>query len=413
MVKVKPFYALRPDANLAPMVAALPYDVMSSDEAREMVKDNPFSFLHIDKAEIDLDKSVDLYDGRVYDKAKENLIRFEKEGVYVNDSVKRYYFYRQIMNGHSQTGIVGCASIDDYLENRIKKHEFTRADKEIDRIRHVSTCSAQTGPIFLAFKDNSVLESIIVKEAEKTPIYDFIAEDGIRHTVWATEDRAVCEQIENAFLSTDALYIADGHHRAASAVKVGVKRREENPNYKGDEEFNYFLSVIFPASSLKILDYNRLLKDLNGYSTDEFLSIVEEKIGKLEYVENGPYRPESLHTFGLYLDNKWYKVTMHNSITNGNSAVENLDCSILQKYLLSAILGIDDPRSDKRIDFAGGIRGLKYLEERCGQDMRMAISMYPTSLDELMAVADSGQVMPPKSTWFEPKLRSGLLIHKI
>lgn len=413
MVKVKPFYALRPDATLASMVAALPYDVMSSEEAREMVKDNPFSFLHIDKAEIDLDKSVDLYDEKVYAKAKENLNRFEKDGIYINDNVKRYYFYRQIMDDHSQTGIVGCASIDDYLENRIKKHEFTRADKEIDRIKHVSVCSAHTGPIFLAFKNNSELEGIIDKETAKTPLYDFVAEDGIRHTVWATDDEAVCGQIEKAFCDTEALYIADGHHRAASAVKVGLKKREENPNYKGDEEFNYFLSVIFPANSLKILDYNRLLKDLNGYSVDEFLTLINEKIGKLELFENGPYHPEKLHTFGIYLDKKWYKVTMYDEIINGNSAVELLDCSILQKHLLSSILEIKDPRTDKRIDFAGGIRGLEYLEDRCNRDMCMAISMYPTSLNELMAVADSGEVMPPKSTWFEPKLRSGLLIHKI
>lgn len=413
MVIVKPFYALKPEASIASKVAALPYDVMSSDEAREMVKDNPFSFLHIDKAEIDLDKSIDLYDDMVYAKAKENLNRFENEGIYVNDNVKRYYFYRQIMGDHAQTGIVGCASIDDYLENRIKKHEFTRADKEIDRIKHVSACSAQTGPIFLAFKNNTTLEGIIEKETSKKPIYDFVSEDNIRHTVWETDDKLTCEIIEKAFLDTEALYIADGHHRAASAVKVGVKKREENSNYDGTEEFNYFLSVIFPAKSLKILDYNRLLKDLNGYSVNEFLNLINEKIGRVENVENGPYHPEALHTFGIYLDSKWYKVTMYDDITNGVSAVDRLDCSILQKYVLSEILGIEDPRSDKRIDFAGGIRGLKYLEERCNQDMKMAISMYPTSLNELMAVADSGEVMPPKSTWFEPKLRSGLLIHKI
>lgn len=413
MVKVKPFCALRPNASIASKVAALPYDVMSSDEAREMVKDNPFSFLHIDKAEIDLDKSIDLYDDKVYAKAKENLDRFENEGIYENDNVKRYYFYRQIMGDHAQTGIVGCASIDDYLENRIKKHEFTRADKEIDRIKHVSACSAQTGPIFLAFKNNLVLEDIIKKETSKEPIYDFTSEDNIRHTVWATDEELTCEIIEKAFLNTESLYIADGHHRAASAVKVGIKKREENPNYNGTEEFNYFLSVIFPAQTLKILDYNRLLKDLNGYTSEEFLNILNDRIGKVEFIENGPYHPEKLHTFGLYIDNKWYKVTMYEAITKGSNAVENLDCSILQKYLLSNILGIEDPRSDKRIDFSGGIRGLKYLEERCSQDMKMAISMYPTSLNELMAVADSGQVMPPKSTWFEPKLRSGLLIHKI
>lgn len=413
MVTVKPFSAMRPNEQLAHLVAALPYDVMSSEEARAMVKDNPYSFLHIDKAEIDLDKDIDLYDDRVYNKAKENLERFEKEGVFVNDTQKKYYFYRQIMGEQSQTGIVGCASIDDYLENRIKKHEFTRADKEVDRIRHVSTCSAQTGPIFLAFKENVELETIIDEETKKTPLYDFVAEDGVRHTVWATEDSDLVSAIEQAFKNTEALYIADGHHRAASAVKVGVEKRRQNPNFTGNEEFNYFLSVIFPSKSLKIMDYNRLLKDINGMSPCEFLRVVQDKIGSVEEYKNGPYHPERLHTIGIYLDNKWYKVTFYDELCNADAPVDRLDCAILQKNLLSNILGINDPRTDKRIDFAGGIRGLEYLENRCKEDMCMAISMYPTSLNELMAVADCGDVMPPKSTWFEPKLRSGLLIHKI
>ncbi|MBO5211973.1 MAG: DUF1015 domain-containing protein [Clostridia bacterium] len=414
MITVKPFYALRPTKELASKCAALPYDVMSSEEAREMVKDNPYSFLHIDKAEIDLDKSIDLYDERVYAKAASNLQQFEKDGVYINDTDKKFYFYRQIMDGRSQTGIVGCASIDDYLENRIKKHEFTRADKEIDRIKHVDICSAHTGPIFLAYKNSLKLDEIIISQTEKAPLYDFVAEDGVRHTVWATDGADTDKEIEEAFSALNALYIADGHHRAASAVKVGVKRREENPNYTGKEEFNYFLSVIFPAKSLKILDYNRLLKDLNGMSSEEFLNAVKENVGTVEeYKENGPCRPQEKHSFGMYLDGKWYLVKFHNELCNAKDPVDRLDCAILQKNLLSKILGINDPRSDKRIDFAGGIRGLKYLEQRCQYDMRMAIAMYPTSLDELMAVADSGAVMPPKSTWFEPKLRSGLLIHKI
>ena len=414
MITVKPFFALRPHSNFVKECAALPYDVMSSDEARVEVEGKPYSFLHIDKAEIDLDKSVDLYDESVYAKAASNLKEFEEKGVYVNDSKKRYYFYRQIMNGRAQTGIVGCVSIDDYLENRIKKHEFTRADKEIDRIKHVDTCSAHTGPIFLAYKDSASLDEIIAKETEKTPLYDFIADDGIRHTVWATEDASVDKAIEDTFASLDALYIADGHHRAASAVKVGLKRREENPSYTGSEEFNFFLSVIFPSKSLKILDYNRLIKDLNGLTPDEFLSLISKTVGTVEAYEGfEPYSPEGVHTVGIYVNKKWYKVKFYDSICNEGSAVERLDCAILQKNVLSAILGINDPRSDKRIDFAGGIRGLEYLEERCNQDMVCAISMYPTSLDELMAVADSGAVMPPKSTWFEPKLRSGLLIHKI
>ncbi|MBR2943641.1 MAG: DUF1015 domain-containing protein [Clostridia bacterium] len=414
MITVKPFNALRPTPSLADKCAALPYDVMSSDEAREMVKGNEYTFLRIDRAEVNLEKGVDIYSDRVYNTAKEMLEKFEKDGVYVSDTQKRYYFYRQIMGSQSQTGIVGCASIDDYLENRIKKHEFTRADKEIDRIKHVDTCSAQTGPIFLAYKDSETLDNIICKQTEKEPLYDFVSEDGVRHTVWTTDGEAVDNEIECAFKGLDALYIADGHHRCASAVKVGTKRRGENPNYTGNEEFNFFLSVIFPSKTLKILDYNRLLKDLNGHGVEDFLKIVEQKLGTAQkYEGEGAYRPEKKHTVGIYVGESWYKVTFHPEICSAERAVDRLDCAILQKYLISDILGIDDPRTDKRIDFAGGIRGLKYLEERCHIDMQMAISMYPTSLDDLMAVADAGDVMPPKSTWFEPKLRSGLLIHKI
>ena len=414
MITVKPFEALRPRVDLAEKCAALPYDVMSSAEAREMVVGNPYSFLRIDRAEINLDKGIDIYSDTVYATAKQMLDKMEKEGVYVTDGVKRYYFYRQIMDGRAQTGIVGCASIDDYLQNRIKKHEFTRADKEVDRIRHVDTCSAQTGPIFLTYRDSDALDKIIIEETKKDPVYDFVAEDGVRHTVWTTDGADVDEQIEKEFAALDALYIADGHHRCASAVKVGLKRREEKGEYTGKEEFNFFLSVIFPSKSLAILDYNRLIKDLNGHTPAELLSIISEKIGKVtEYKKDEPYKPESKHTVGIYLDKKWYKVEFYKELCSAERAVDRLDCAILQKNFLSAVLGIDDPRSDKRIDFAGGIRGLKYLEKRCSEDMVMAISMYPTSLQDLMAVADNGDVMPPKSTWFEPKLRSGLLIHKI
>lgn len=414
MVTVKPFFALRPTEKYASECAALPYDVMSSDEAREEVKGKPYSFLHIDKAEIDLDRNIDIYDERVYLKAKENLKKFENDGVYINDSEKKYYFYRQVMDGRAQTGIVGCASIDDYLENRIKKHELTRADKEVDRIKHVDICSAHTGPIFLAYRESDALDGIIKSETLKKPLYDFVSEDGIRHTVWKSSDKSVDSLIEKAFLELDSLYIADGHHRAASAVKVGLKRRAENPGYTGNEEYNYFLSVIFPSKSLKIFDYNRLLKDLNGYTAEEFLEKIAKNVGSVqEYTGAGPYRPEKAHMIGIYTGKKWYKVRFYDSLCEEKRAVDRLDCAILQKNVLSPILGIDDPRSDKRIDFAGGIRGLEYLEKRCSEDMAAAISMYPTSLDELMAVADNGDVMPPKSTWFEPKLRSGLLIHKI
>lgn len=414
MVTVKPFMALRPTVEMAEKCAALPYDVMSSAEAREMVKDKPYTFLRIDRAEVNLDPSVDIYSEVVYNTAKATLDKMERDGVYVNDAEKKYYFYRQVMDGRAQTGIVGCASIHDYLENRIKKHELTRADKEIDRIKHVDTCSAHTGPIFLTYKDSVDLDEIIEKQTQGAPLYDFVSEDGVRHTVWTTDGADTDRAIENAFASLDALYIADGHHRCASAVKVGVKRMEENKNHTGDEEYNFFLSVIFPSKALKIFDYNRLVKDLNGYTEEEFLAKIKENVGDVSEFSGGePYRPESVHTFGLYLGGKWYRVKFHDSLCQAERAVDRLDCAILQKHLLSPILGINDPRSDKRIDFAGGIRGLKYLEERCGADMTLAISMHPTSLSELIDVADNGDIMPPKSTWFEPKLRSGILIHKI
>ena len=414
MVTVKPFMALRPREDMAHLCAALPYDVMSRQEAREMVKDKPYSFLHVDRAEVDLEPGIDIYSSEVYERARKNLDTLEKDGVYVNDGERKYYFYRQIMNGRAQTGIVGCALIDDYLENRIKKHEFTREEKEIDRINHVNICSAHTGPIFLTYKDSDTLDKIIENQTQAEPIYDFVAEDGVRHTVWTTACREVDSEIEKAFSQLDALYIADGHHRCASAVKVGLKRRDNNPHHTGNEEYNFFLSVIFPSKSLKILDYNRLIKDTNGYTEKELLDLIEKNVGKVSAFEGDePLSPPKKHTFGLYLNKKWYLVEFHKELYQNERAVENLDCAILQKHLLDIILGIKDPRSDKRIDFAGGIRGLKYLEERCERDMKMAISMFPTSLEELMAVSDSGDVMPPKSTWFEPKLRSGLLIHKI
>ena len=412
MITVKPFSALRPREEYVKECAALPYDVMSSDEARTEVVGKPYSFLHIDKAEIDLDPSVDLYDDAVYATAAENLKKFETDGVYVQDEKKSFYFYRQIMDGRAQTGIVGCPSIDDYLENRIKKHELTRADKELDRIRHVDTCSAQTGPIFLAYKESETLDQVIERETENVPLYDFVADDGIRHTVWKSSSLETDQVIQSAFAKLDALYIADGHHRAASAVKAGLKRREQG--YDGNEEFNYFLSVIFPAKSLKIFDYNRLLKDLGGRTEKEFLQAVAENLGEVkEETENIPYRPSEMHTIGLYIGEKWYSVRFHEKICQAKEPSKRLDCDILQKAFLAPVLGIQDPRTDKRVDFVGGIRGLKYLEDRCKTDMAAAISMHPVTMEELISVADAGEIMPPKSTWFEPKLRSGIFIHKI
>ncbi len=412
MITVKPFSALRPTAQYAKECAALPYDVMSSDEARKAVAGKPYSFLHIDKAEIDLDPAIGLYDERVYDKAAENLKKFEEIGVYVQDHVRKFYFYRQVMDGRVQTGIVGCAAIDDYLQNKIKKHELTRADKELDRIRHVERCGAQTGPIFLAYRESETLDKIIQSETLHEPLYDFVEDDGVAHTVWESSSREVDALIEQAFQCVDALYIADGHHRAASAVKAGVKRRQENPAYNGNEDFNYFLSVIFPADSLKIMDYNRVLRDLNGLSPSAFLEKVKLSLGEV-VPQEGIYRPKTKHEIGLLLSGKWYSVKFKAELCEASSPVERLDCEILQKHLLAPVLGITDPRTDKRIDFVGGIRGLGYLERRCTEDAVAAIAMYPVSMDELISIASAGEIMPPKSTWFEPKLLSGIFIHKI
>ena len=414
MITVKPFAALRPKKEYVAECAALPYDVMSSEEARKMVIGKPYSFLHVDKAEIDLDPSVDLYDDSVYAKAAENLASLETLGVYEQETEKKFYFYREIMDGRAQTGIVGCASIDDYIDNKIKKHELTRADKEKDRIRHVDTCSAHTGPIFLAYRSCDVLTKIIEKETSAEPLYDFVSEDNVRHTVWKSSSKETDTQIEEAFKSLDRLYIADGHHRAASAVKAGLKRREENPNASKDAEFNYFLSVIFPADSLKIMDYNRLLFDMNGKTKQEFFCKVENALGKVtKHTGAEAFKVKRLHTVGMYVDGEWYEVEFKKELCQAEKPSERLDCAILQTHFLAPVMGIADPRTDKRIDFVGGIRGLSYLESRCQEDAKVAIAMYPTSLEELMEVADAGEIMPPKSTWFEPKLRSGIFIHKI
>lgn len=412
MITIRPFFALRPKEEYAKECAALPYDVMSSDEARTETKNKPYSFLHVDKAEIDLPPTVDLYDDLVYKKAAGNLFLLEREGIYIQDKERQYYFYRQIMNGRAQTGVVGCVSIDDYLENRVKKHELTRADKEADRIRHVDECSAQTGPIFLTYRESESLNKLIHDQTQKPPLYDFVSEDGVRHTVWESDGERVNEQITAAFKDVPSLYIADGHHRAASAVKAGLKRRNEKAHYSGEEEFNYFLSIIFPSEQLKIMDYNRLMYGLNGLTEAEFLKKVEETLGRVLPVESA-YRPTKPHTVGLYVGEKWYCVEFRKEICDGKTAVERLDCSILQNCLLAPVLGIEDPRTDKKIDFVGGIRGIGYLVERCRLGASAAIVMYPTSMEELMEIADGGEIMPPKSTWFEPKLRSGIFIHKI
>ena len=411
MAVVKPFICIRPAKENAAKVASLPYDVYNRKEACAAVAGNPVSFLNIDRAETQFSDDVDTYADCVYEKARELLDTQIAEGVYVTDAGDHYHLYELTMDGRSQTGIVACSSIDDYVNGVVKKHENTREDKEIDRIRHVDTVNAQTGPIFLAYRQNETLKAIVAEEKAKPALYDFVSDDGIRHRVWKINDPAQTEAIEAAFAAIPATYIADGHHRAASAVKVGLKRRAENPGYTGEEPFNYFLSVLFPDEELMILPYNRVVKDLNGLSREQFFEAVKEKF-ELEEIGKEPYAPAEKGTFGMYLDNTWYALKVLPQYKSADP-VKGLDVSILQDQLLGPVLGIGDPRTDKRIDFIGGIRGLKELERRVSEDMEIAFSMYPTSIEELLAVADAGLLMPPKSTWFEPKLRSGLFIHRL
>lgn len=413
MAVIRAFKGIRPTSELADKVAALPYDVMNSEEAREMTKGDPYSFLHVDKPEIDLDKSIDLYDKRVYEKARENLDKMINDGILVEDGKPNLYIYRQVMDGRVQTGIVACASVDEYINNIIKKHEHTRADKEQDRINHVDYCNSNTGPIFLTYKAKKEISDIVKEWTKKEPVYNFVAEDGIAHIVWVIDDNAVIDSLCSLFGGVEYLYIADGHHRAASAVKVGQMRRAQNPEYTGNEEFNFFLSVLFPDEELYIMDYNRVVKDLNGFTADEYMLKVAEKFEISKYEGEGQYRPSSKRTYGMYIDGQWYKLAAKEGTYNPNDPVDRLDVSILQNNLLRPILGIEDPRTDKRIDFVGGIRGLKELERRVENGMKVAFSMYATSIQDLMDIADAGKVMPPKSTWFEPKLRSGLFVHRL
>lgn len=410
MAVVKPFECVRPREDVADRVAALPYDVYNRAEAKKVVEKEELSFLRIDRAETQFDDSVDTYDPKVYQKARELLLQMISDGIFITDKDRAYYVYELTMNGRAQTGIVACSSIDDYQSGVIKKHENTRADKEVDRINHVDICSAQTGPIFLAYRANEVINEKVNKAKQSKALYDFVADDGVRHAVWKISDKESVDAIYNAFAAIDAIYIADGHHRAASAVKVGLKRREANPGYTGEEEFNFFLSVLFPDEQLMIMDYNRVVKDLNGNTFEEFLKKIEDKF--VVTPKDGQVAPAKKGTFGMYCEGKWYLLEAKKEILS-QDPVDGLDVAILQNNLLTPVLGIQDPRTDKRIDFIGGIRGLGELERRADSDMKIAFSMYPTSIAELFAVADAGLLMPPKSTWFEPKLRSGIFIHRI
>ena len=411
MAFVKPFCCVRPREEVASRVAALPYDVYNRQEAKAEVEREPLSFLKIDRAETQFSDDVDTYDDVVYEKAAELLQRMIADGTFLCDEDVAYYVYELTMDGRAQTGLVACSSVDDYLNNIIKKHENTRADKEKDRIRHVDTCGAQTGPIFLAYRSQKTINEIVNEAKRDKALYDFTAVDGITHRVWKIAQQEKVCTIQDTFAGINQIYIADGHHRAASAIKVGLKRREEKGNFTGEEEFNTFLSVLFPHDQLMIMDYNRTVKDLNGLTLETFLEKVREKFDIQK--SDMPVAPGKKGTFGMYVEKQWYHLTAKPELFEGKDAVGVLDVAVLQDNLLSPVLGIGDPRTDKRIDFVGGIRGLKELEKRADTDMHLSFSMYPTSITELFDVADNNQLMPPKSTWFEPKLRSGLFIHQI
>ena len=410
MAIFRPFKAFRPKPELASEIASKPYDVLNSEEAREEVAGHPLSFLHIGKPEVDLDPTIDLHDDKVYNKGKENLLKLISDGNLVEDAEPFMYVYAQTMNGRTQYGLVGCASVEDYWNDVIKKHEKTRKDKEEDRCQHVRVTNAHTGPIFLTYRDIDEINNLVTEIVKDTPDNDHVALDGIRHQSWVIKDKAIIEQIKSRLELVNYFYVADGHHRSAAASIVGKERRLANLNHKGNEEYNYFLSVLFPASHLYIMDYNRLVKDLNGNTTEEFFN----KLTQFYTCEkvNGQYKPTHKGEVGLYIENNWYKLNAKSDITNVADPVDSLDVAILQKFVLDSILGIEDPRTSKRVDFVGGIRGLGELEKRVNSsEMKLAFSMYATSVEELMAIADAGEIMPPKSTWFEPKLRDGLFVH--
>lgn len=414
MAKIKPFKGIRPPKQYVEEVESRPYDVLDSEEARVEAGDNEKSLYHIIKPEIDFEPGTSEYDPRVYEKAAENFKKFQDKGWLVQDDKDNYYIYAQTMNGKTQYGLVVCAFVDDYLNGVIKKHELTRRDKEEDRMKHVRVNNANIEPVFFAYPDNTVLNDVIMKYAQTEPEYDFIAPiDGFRHQFWIISDSKDIEVVTEEFAKMPALYIADGHHRSAAAALVGAEKAKQNPNHKGTEEYNYFMAVCFQASQLTILDYNRVVKDLKGLSSEEFLKALSKNF---DVVEKGAdiYKPDHLHNFSLYLDNKWYSLTAKQGTFDDKDPIGVLDVDISSRLILDEILGIKDLRSDKRIDFVGGLRGLEELKRRVDSgEMRMALALYPVTMQQIMDIADSGKIMPPKATWFEPKLRSGLIIHKL
>lgn len=411
---IRPFKGVRPKNELVEEFSCPPYDVLEDEEVKEIVSKYPKSFLRVIRAEVDFNKEVDPHSEEVYKKAKENLDNFKKEGILIEEKEPALYIYRETWKGHSQTGIFATFSVDEYQKDLIKKHELTRQDKEDDRTKHIMILEAQTGPVFLTFKSKEEIKKLIEQGIEKSEkIYDFIDEKEVHHELWVLTDKTLIESLEKAFEKVDALYIADGHHRAAAASRTREILKSKNPLHTGNEEYNFFMAVVFPHDELKILDYNRVVKDLNGLSDEEFMDKLSEQF-EISEVDETPYSPKSKHEFGMYINKKWYSLKAKKEIIDENDPVKQLDVYILQNYVLDPILGIENPRKDPRIHFLGGIRGVKALEDWIdGKDWKVAFSMYPTSIEELMAVADANKTMPPKSTWFEPKLRSGLLIHEI
>lgn len=413
MAKVKPFRGLRPPKQFVEQVASKPYDVLSSEEARAEAEGNEKSLYHIIKPEIDFEPGTGEHEQKVYDKAVENFQKFQREGWLVQDGKEQYYLYAQTMDGRTQYGLVVGASVDDYLTGKIKKHELTRKEKEVDRMHHIEINNANIEPVFLSFPTNEVLERVIAQTAKTQPEYDFVSEDGIGHTLWCISDDAVINEITEAFAKIPYLYIADGHHRTAAAAHVGEEKAKADPNHTGKEEYNYLLAVCFPESHLKVMDYNRVVKDLNGLTDEEFLQKVGEKF-VVEDKGTEIYRPAALHNFSLYLGGKWYSLTAKEGTYDDNDPIGVLDVKISSDYILRDILNIVDLRTDKRIDFVGGIRGLGELKDRVDSgEMKMALALYPVTMRQIIDIADSGNIMPPKATWFEPKLRSGLIIHKL
>ena len=411
---IRPFKGLRPKNELVEEFSCPPYDVLEDEEVKEIVSKYPKSFLRVIRAEVDFNKEVDPHSEEVYKKAKENLDNFKKEGILIEEKEPALYIYRETWKGHSQTGIFATFSVDEYQKGLIKKHELTRQDKEDDRTKHIMILEAQTGPVFLTFKSKDEIKGLIEQGIEKSEkIYNFTDEKEVHHELWVLTDKTLINSLEKAFEKVDALYIADGHHRAAAASRAREILKSKNPLHTGNEEYNFFMAVVFPHDELKILDYNRVVKDLNELSDEEFMDKLSEHF-EISEVDETPYSPKSKHEFGMYINKKWYSLKAKKEIIDENDPVKQLDVYILQNYVLDPILGIENPRKDPRIHFLGGIRGVKALEDWIeGKDWKVAFSMYPTSIEELMAVADANKTMPPKSTWFEPKLRSGLLIHEI